>query len=198
MNCKQAHEIMNLILDGEAHPLEASAREHIQACPECRQWLAGMEHVTGCMASALDRMPQIDISAAVMARLPERHPASVERRDVLVSRRALAWMCAGWAFGLVTMLLIGLLAMPWLTTPSVGRYVVAGYTVSRTILGSVGSSVSALKPLGVAAMGLLRSYEPQALGLVRAWILLECIALGLAYLFWRARSKASGSTSVMI
>ncbi len=198
MNCRQAREIMNLVFDGERHPLESSAREHVHGCSECRQWLAGMERVIGCMASAQDRMPRIDISAAVMARLPERHPASVERRRVLISRRALTWMCAGWAFGFVVMLILGTIALQWLGTPSAGEHVVTAYGVSHTILGSVKAFVFALKPVGLAIISAAKGYQPQAMSVVRAFILLECVLLALGLVVWRIHSRLPGSMSVLV
>lgn len=199
MNCEQAHEIMNLVFDGETHALEASAREHMRDCAECGQWLAGMERVVGCMASVQERLPRVDIAAAVMSRLPERHPASVPKRRVLVSRRAMAWMCAGWAFSFVVLATVGVIGLYWLSnSPMAGQQVVTVYTVMRTLSDSAVAAVIALKPLGVAITGVMRGYQPHAITLVKASGLLDCMILAMGYAIWRRRSRIPGGMSVMI
>jgi predicted anti-sigma-YlaC factor YlaD len=199
MNCKQAHEIMNLVFDGETHALEASAREHMRDCAECRQWLAGMERVVGCMASVQERLPRMDIAAAVMSRLPDRHPASMPRRRVLVSRRALAWMCAGWAASFVVLSALGVIGLYWLShSPLAGQQVVAAYAVMRAVADSAVAVVIALKPLGVAIAGVMRGYQPHAITLVKASGLLDCMILAMGYAIWRRRSRILGGMSIMI
>jgi predicted anti-sigma-YlaC factor YlaD len=199
MNCKQTHEIMNLVFDGEAHALEASAREHIRSCADCRQWLAGMERVAGCMASVQEQLPRVDIASAVMSRLPERHPASVEKRRVLVSRRALAWMCAGWAVSLVVLAALGVIGLCWLSrSPSAGQQVVAAYAVMRAVADSAFAVVIALKPLGIAITGVMKGYQPHAITFAKVSGLLDCMIFAMALMVWRRRSRIPGSMSVMI
>ena len=198
MNCKQAREIMNLVFDGETHALEAGAREHMRDCAECRQWLADTERLLGCMASVQERLPRMDISAAVMSRLPERHPASVQTRRVLVTRRAMAWMCAGWAFSFVVLAALGVIGIHWLSSsPLVGQQVVTMYTLMRTLSDSVVAVVIALKPLGVAITGVMRGYQPHAISLVKASALLDCMILAMGYAIWRRRSRIQGGMSIL-
>ncbi len=198
MNCKQAREIMNLVFDGEMNPLEAGAREHCGACRECGQWMAGMERVTECVTSARKQLSQPDIATLVMSRLPARHPASVERRRVLISRRALSWMLMGWAAAFCIMVVLGAVAFKWLGTPIAGERVVQSYSVSRTIAQTTAAIVGAFKPLGAAVGSVAVGYRSDAVDLAIALVLLEIMILIMGCAVWRRHSKISGSMSVLV
>lgn len=198
MNCKQAREIMNLVFDGEAQPLEANAREHVGECRECRQWLAGVERVVECVVSARAQIPQVDIAALVMSRLPARHPASVQRPRALVSRRAVSWMLIGWAAAFCIMVVLGALAFRWLGTPSAGERVVQSYSAVRGIAETSAAVLGVFKPLVTAVGSVAVGYRSDAVNLFVALVLLESMVVITGCAVWRRRSKISGSMSVLV
>ena len=198
MNCKQSREIMNLVFDGETHPLEANAREHIGECQECRQWLAGMERVAECMSSEREQLPEVDIDSSVMARLPARHPASVQRPRVLISSRAMSWMLIGWAAAFCIMVMLGAMVFKWLGTPSAGERVVQSYSAIRGITETSAAVLGVFKPLVTAVGSVAVGYRSDAVNLLVALALLESMVVITGCAVWRRHSKISGSVSVFI
>lgn len=99
MNCTQARNILNEVLDRESPAEEHLAREHLHTCGDCRKWWSALEAAGSLLSGTDEEQAARDIAAAVMARLPERHPASVSagRERRLLS--TLAWVAGAWLLG---------------------------------------------------------------------------------------------------
>lgn len=139
MNCDKAREIVNTLMDGDAHSQGAAARQHLTVCAECREWHAGMLQVLQALDEARDDVPAADISAAVMARLPDRHPASTRVwRPSSYPRLVLAWLGASWVAGLLVLAALGLAVYGRIASVSADRIVVGIMDFMRTALGVLG------------------------------------------------------------
>lgn len=99
MNCTQARNILNEVLDRESPAEEPLARKHLHTCGDCRKWWSALEAAGSLLSGTDEEQAARDIAAAVMARLPERHPASVSagRERRLLS--TLAWVAGAWLLG---------------------------------------------------------------------------------------------------
>jgi predicted anti-sigma-YlaC factor YlaD len=198
MNCTQTREIMDAVLDGSEHSQAASARTHMAGCEDCREWLASAERAAEMITCASARLPQIDISMRVMSQLPDRHPASVPAQRVWVSRRALAWMAAGWAVATCALITLGVAAVRWLDTVSCGEHVMQSYAGMRTIAETTTAVFAALRPVATAVTRVAEGYRADAVTLLCAFLLLESMILIMGCAVWRRRSRIPGSMSVLV
>lgn len=199
MNCKQAREILNSMLDGEGHPRIADAREHVRLCAACREWLAGTERTLQIVESHLADIVAPDIAASVMSRLPDRHPAGVgSRRRALNWKRGLIWVGASWLVGLLAVAAVGFGVRHWLTAPAVGEHVVTVYGLTRAVQPIAGSIVGALRPVLAVSRDLLSGIRPYALTTGLAFLALDSALLIAAYLIWRRKWRIPGTMCVLV
>jgi len=201
MNCTKAREILNSLIDGEEHTRAAEAREHTRQCAACREWNAGMERTLQLMEASPDVPPELDVAAAVMARLPERHPASVTRPEGRrFSKRVLVWVGAGWLIGVTALIVAGFGLWNLLPEESMAGAVVRTYgsvqtaglllesvlTGSWTLIAAVRSIVTGV---GAAAGGL---------GLLMIQLLVfDTAVLLVITVMWRRRRAAAGVHSIL-
>lgn len=201
MRCAKAREILNLLMDGEEHARAEEAREHVRLCAACRQWHAGMERALRLLEASPDVPKEPNIAAAVMARLPARHPASVTRPERRWhSRRVLIWVAAGWLIGVMALITTGLGLSKLLPEDSVAGAVVRAYGSAR-IAGSLFEGVlvafgtlttsakSILMGMGVAAAGL-GSLAIQVL-------VFDAAVLLVIVVVWRRRRTVAGMFSTL-
>lgn len=151
MNCRYAREIINLVIDGEGHPLAAEAKAHVAECESCREWNVGMEQALGLLQSA-EAPPMPDIAAMVMSKLPAQHPAST--RQALTPQKALSWLGAGWLVGAAVLAILMFAILPTLNIDGLGH----GISVAKTILSPVSTALGAVRAtasvLGHGALGV--------------------------------------------
>lgn len=98
MNCSEAREIIQNILDGNMDSDCIQVNEHIAGCAECRKWKAEMESVVRIMGADEHPSDEIDISMYVMSALPARHPAAIMHKSI---SRSLVWILGCWFIGLL-------------------------------------------------------------------------------------------------
>ncbi len=149
MNCDKAREILNGVLDGETHPLASEAARHAQECTACREWQAGMSEMCRIIDEGRDDLPVVDIVGAVMARLPDAHPASRHAAGVRYPRPVLAWLGASWLAGLVILSALGFALYGWM----------ASWSVDRIVVGAIGYAKTAWAVLGIVARNALSLME---------------------------------------
>jgi predicted anti-sigma-YlaC factor YlaD len=199
MNCKQAREILNSMLDGEGHPRIGDAREHMRLCAECREWLAGTERMVQIVESHGAGVFAPDIAASVMARLPDRHPAGVRsRRRAWNWKRGFVWVGASWLVGLLAVAAIGFAVCHWLTGPTVGEYVVAVYGFMRAVQPIAGSIIGAFRPVLQVSHDLLSGVAPYAVTTGLVFLALDSALLIAAYLIWRRKWRIPGTMCVLV
>lgn len=170
MNCTQARKVLHELMDGEEHHLAGLAHGHLGQCDDCRQWYSqvcqAVAHVSAC-----DGMPVNDISSAVMARLPAKHPASAtsSQRCILSSRFVLC-LGAGWLVGALVIGLVFVVGRSLMSTGMGGHVIVDSYALCKAwasvlqsgrdtavrILVSMVSAITATWPvLGTRLFGLV-------------------------------------------
>lgn len=160
MNCRYAREIINIVLDGEGHPLEAQAREHLLECDCCRDWHASVQRAMA-MLQASEAPPMPDIAAMVTRQLPASHPAS--RRGRINPRRALAWFIAAWIMGAVVVGGVAVAALPMIDVAGLGHAI----SLTKTMIRPLGEVVTAVKA-GAVVIGREAVSIARAVGLGRA------------------------------
>lgn len=191
MNCRYAREIINSVVDGEGHPLEAEAREHICACQDCREWQAGMDHVLDLLHSA-EAPPTPDIAAMVRIRLPSAHPASVRSQAAWLSpRKALSWLGASWLIGAAIVAAAVLALWPSLNIDSLMH----SFGIIKHLLLPLDAAVvvakAAAQIAGQTALGLGR-----AVGLGPALmvsLVVDLAILAVVLLIWHRRHLAASA-----
>lgn len=201
MNCRKAREILNNLIDGEEHPRAAEAREHTRQCAACREWNAGMERTLQLMEESAHVPMERDIAAAVMARLPERHPASVTRPEGRrFSKRMLISVAAAWFIGAMALVIAWFGLLNLLPEESVAGAVVRTYGfahIAGTLLESaltdfwalIAAVRSVVMGVGMAAGGL---------GLLMIQLLVfDTAVLLLIMVVWRRRRAGAGVHSIL-
>jgi len=186
MKCREAREIINSLIDGEKHPLEDEARAHVSQCASCMEWQASMERTISQIT--IERLPDVDFSAAIMSHLPERHPAS-QRVRFRITRRALAWIAACWATGLMAFLAVVLALSPERT----GGLVIKAYELSKAAIAMVGYVFGILRVVA-EAMARVPSQDFKSLFV---FIMVDSIILAAIAAIWLRRKKAHGLFMVM-
>lgn len=201
MKCKKAREILNSLLDGEHHPKAREAQDHMHLCEACRQWHASMEQVLRLAEASRDDLPEVDIASAVMARLPERHPASVARREGRrFPRRLLIWVGAAWCTGVMALITAGLGMSHWLTGESGVRALVGAYGFADSAGSSFESLLSNSGVLITAAQSILSALVLAAASLSSLIIglaMLDGAILLILMLIWRRRRAVIAVFSVL-
>ena len=199
MKCTEAREILNLLFDGEDPARGEAAKEHLSLCASCREWHAGMERVIHLADSVSADTDAPDLRAAIMARLPDRHPASARsRRRRWAWKRGLIWVGASWIIGVLAILAVGLVIGHWLAGPSVGGSVVLSYDLARATF-SVGRAIAgALGVLGGVLRDMLHGATPYAVTSCLVFLALDSALLCAAFLIWRTRRRIPGAMSILV
>ncbi len=152
MNCTQARNILNEVLDRESPAEEPLAREHLRTCADCRKWWSALESAGALLSVTADECDTPDIAAAVMARLPERHPASRRAGRVRRLLSTLTWVAGAWLLGAAVLAGCFALAGGWSLVSGLIRegFVVwgAAETVTDTLLVRL---AGCLASMGLAA-----------------------------------------------
>lgn len=74
MACERWREVLSAQLDGEQHPDDPAADDHLAGCPACRQWLDHAATVNRLTRTRLVAEPP-DLTAAILAAVPAQQPA---------------------------------------------------------------------------------------------------------------------------
>lgn len=191
MNCKEAREIINLLMDGDQHPQADQAHAHVSECASCMEWQSSMDRAMSLISA--EQLPEIDLSAAIMSRLPKHHPAS-QRRKLRMPGRALAWLAACWGAGLLALLVIGVAVSHWLTPARTGDLVIRTYDLARASISLLAVVLSAGRVVLDAVVQVL----PHESFSYLLWIVvLDSIILAAIAAIWFRRKKAHGLFIVM-
>lgn len=197
MNCKESREILNVLMDGESHALAAQAEAHAMACPDCRAWRESTENVMAFVQDDGD-MPDFDLSAAVMSKLPVRHPAAAKQARYSNSprRRLIGWVAAFFS------LLILACASVYLKTGENSIFTAVDLcqelNVIVTKLAVAAGSISLfIKPFATAISGIWAAWQNRAaLIIIGVSIADVSIMLG-AYAAWKKRSALNRIASIL-
>ena len=187
MKCSEVRRIINLLMDGEQHPQAEEARAHVSQCAACMEWQASMDRAISLISA--EELPDIDLSAAIMSRLPERHPASQPRRW-RITRRTLAWIAACWAAGLLAFLAIGFVLTGWLTPGRTETLVVGTYDFVRGFMGVLGHILAVGMVVLEAVVRIFGDHDVTSYGLT--FVLLDSIILAAIAFIWLRRKRAHG------
>lgn len=189
MNCRYAREIINLAIDGERHPLEAEARQHICECEACQGWQAGMDSALGLLAAA-GPPPMPDISALVMSKLPERHPASIPK--AVPSVQLLSWFGFAWLLGVMLVAGLFMTLLPTLNVGGLGRLISA----LPAVLSPIKDAIVIGRSIGHGALMIA-----QGIGIGKILTVPLLLDLGLvtiALLIWHRRRLITASHACLI
>lgn len=166
MNCTQAREILNILIDGEQHPRTDEARRHLAECADCAEWQAGIERSLLLLDSIRDDVPEADISAAVMASLPSRHPALRRSSGRSRFRPILVWLAASWLAGLLMLGVLGVAVYGWIASSLTGRTVVDAVGYVKTASGVLGIVAVETRSLMELSMRVIADVSPAILSLI--------------------------------
>lgn len=195
MNCVNARKILNLLIDGEEHARAQEARDHVSQCAACQEWHATMQRTLQFMDALPDVPMERSIAAAIMARLPERHPAWVAGQESRrFSKRALVWVGAGWLVGVMVLIVAGLGLSSLLNEDSLSRAVVHGYgsvhavgPLFESILARVGTLVTAID----SVLGALVLAAASLRSVIISLLVSEVAMLLVIIVVWRWRRAAA-------
>jgi len=196
MKCHEARETLNRVMDGRKEARAAAAMRHVESCAECREWRRGMQTALGALAASKAVTPSVDLSGAVMAALPARHPASLRAAPALSTRRLVLLMAGCWLLGaIMTAAGIGVWGYYFGGSP---HEVAVGAKASAEAAGSVArvglTTSSVLLSLAVNTIsGVLRN---GARGVV-AFLIVDTLVLLLAAVLWRKRRMLAGPYSIL-
>ena len=185
MKCKEAREIINLLMDGEQHSQADQAHAHVSECASCMEWQSSMD----CLVSLISapELPEVDLAPAIMSRLPEHHPAAQTRR--WLPGRALAWIGACWGAGLLALLVIGVTVSHWLTPARTGDLVIRTYDLARASISLLAVVLSA----GRVVLDAVAQVLPHESFSYLLWfVVLDSIILAAIAAIWSRRKKAHG------
>ena len=193
MKCRAAREALNNLIDGVETARAQDAREHLKGCRECRQRFEGVERMLDALAETHYDMPAMDISAAVMAQLPARHPVSAAGGRL--PWRLFAWIAALWLTGLTIITVLGAVAGGW-SLPGVISGVVA---IGRELWGGAGYGLSGIVVVARAVAGAtihicagLAVPASRLRGPLVLFLVMDSALLFAAYAILRGRHRAAG------
>ncbi len=188
MNCTQARDILDTLIDGEEHTRSDEARRHLAECAACAEWHAGIERSLLLLESIRDDVPEADISAAVMAVLPARHPASVRRPQTDAVGGVLAWVGVSWAAGAA--MLVAILA--------VGMWIGVRYAQgASSFLDSALTMFTAMSATTARALAGLGDMLVVLLAVVVPFAVLGAVMLAAVLVVWRTRRRITGTHIVL-
>jgi len=199
MKCKQAREILNLLTDGESHARADEAREHLARCAACREWKAGMEQVLSLLEAA-PSPESVDIAAAVMARLPDRHPASLRQRRSPVARVILAWTGACWLIGMAAVCGLVLMLPRWVSVDSLSGPALRAYHMTRAFEPFLGSLGTAAHSVLHAVRGLSGDIGVVITGvspLLIQFVVLDAAFLLAVFAIWWSRRRLARASHIL-
>ncbi len=188
MNCRYAREIINTLIDGESHPLEAGMRQHLRECDSCREWHSEMQRGLA-MLQASEAPPMPDIAAMVMRRLPAAHPASM--RPAFPFARALYLLAAAWLVGMIMGAALLVAVLPEVSAARLAE--VVGLT--KSVLGPMGTLVAAFKTAFAAvAQGVVSITGVIGLGTAIAVpLVIDLVIFAVLLLVWHRRQLISNA-----
>lgn len=194
MRCMQAREIIHLCMDGQEHKLSTEASRHIKECNDCRAWKAEVEAISEMLVAVRDE-PDVNLSAAIMGRLPEKHPASC--RTSVRSFPKINWMYvgAGWLMGGVVMCLV------FIALHSAGF--LSMNNLSYEFVGIGRSAMAILSVLSEAAYGIFKSlyvitrHNGSIREGIRAFLLVDSLLWICCAMIWRLRLRIGAKAGIM-
>lgn len=191
MNCKNAREIVNILMDGEEHAQGWQARVHMDTCQDCLEWYQSMTTAIGLIDDSSD-LPEIDISAAVMAKLPKQHPYA-QKAPVVKRKTLLAWIGASWAAGFAVLVLaaaVVMLRMPDIVT-EVHQYRIG---LAATLDAFFTSIPAALRAIGLTAGDVISKFGIMLFqfryGII-GFVAADSAALAMAAWLWMKRKRVT-------
>lgn len=199
MNCRQARNIINLLLDGE-YPVHADdARQHLASCASCRKWHESMERAVCVAETAPVGLIAPDLSASIMARLPERHPASLRApRRTWTWKRGLGWAAAAWVAGLVVLATTWFAVGGWLSGQDPSGSIILGYDLTRAVMSVARGLVGALGALTGVLRDALPGVAPYALTCGLIFLVLDTALLCTGIFIWRTRRRVPGAMCIFV
>lgn len=195
MDCDKAREIMNRVIDGEDHPAAGDAYQHINDCDRCAKWYLSMQNMLSTIASA-NCLPYLDLSAAIMTSLPERHPAAegMPFRDL---RRLAVWIASTSVFLSAVVVLLLVFVLRALSGDSVTQVISRMSELCGTCTAVASKMVADLCDLGLVALRTLGTVVICLYPSIMRLLLLDvALLLGIAAMCSRKR-KHTG-TSIMV
>ncbi len=182
MDCQEAREILQSMFDGNQRVDVDQAQQHIHQCVKCLEWKSDMDTLVSFMGSSLPELPEIDISTAVMSKLPTRHPAAAVQTNWSLNR-TLAWTLACWFAG--ALVLVGGVGIWMLATGTDGSELVSGIckvgtSLLRWSITQMGVATIALKAMWNAGGLLISRLFEMAQGM--KWILMLIFAVDVLLL----------------
>ena len=184
-------------MDGRDEPRAALAMQHAEGCPECAEWRREVQAAHRAMQADKLAVSGVDLSGAIMASLPARHPASYRTTPAFAARKLVILMAACWLLGAIMMAAgIGLWTHYHGTAPHV---VAASAKASAGAAGSVARSTwqasGVLLSLSVGA--IVETLARAARGILTFFIV-DTLVLLLAAIIWRKRRTLAGPFCVML
>lgn len=192
MNCDRAREILNTLLDGEVHPGASEVRRHLSECDCCRDWHASLSGVSRLLDEAREDAPEVDIAAAVMARLPTSHPASRRAPGRSYPGLILAWLGASWLLGLLMLTALGVAVYGWTASWSADRIVVGAIGHARTASGLLGIAARNALSLLEVAMRVVSDASPAIL----SFLALDALFLFAVLVIFFGRRRVVGTSAI--
>ena len=192
MNCKDAREIINVLMDGEAHPRAEEARAHVSQCADCREWQSSMDCALNLISAG--EFAEVDLALAIMSRLPEHHPASQVRKRWMPGR-ALAWIGACWAASLLAVIMIGLQIYHLLTPGWTQVAAIRAFDLTRGFMSMLSYGFSTCTALLGAILHVFEYHGITARGVTSCAlgsILLDLILLAAILAIWLKRKRTPG------
>ena len=192
MNCKEAREIINLLMDGDQHSQADQAHAHVSECAPCMEWQASMDRALSIISA--QELPEIDLAPAIMSRLPRHHPASQVRKRWMPGR-ALAWVGACWAAGLLAVVVIGLQIYHLLTPGWTQVVAIRAFDLTRGFMSMLSYGFSTCAALFGAVLRVFEYHGITARGVTSCAlgsILLDLVLLATILAIWLRRKRTPG------
>jgi hypothetical protein len=197
MNCKEAREIINLLMDGDQRSKADQAHAHVSVCDACAEWQTSMDRALDLISAG--ELPKVDLAPAIMSRLPEHHPASQVRKRWMPGR-ALAWVGACWAAGSLAVLAIGLYVYHLLTPGWAEILAIRTFDFTRACMGML-SYVLATGKVLLAAVLRVFAYQGVTARGVGSYALLsiifDFILIAAILAIWLRRKRTPGLFMVL-
>ncbi|MEN6357425.1 MAG: hypothetical protein ABFD83_10105 [Armatimonadota bacterium] len=193
MKCTDAREIIQNLMDGDQCPNARLAQEHIAECADCREWKSGIDTVIAMASEVIEDIPDIDISAAVMTRLPKRHPASVSwSLQRLVALSAACWFAGAAVLAAALSILMTATNTPFASLPTIA-YGSAKSLVSSilVIVSTMGTLIRPIADMTIAVLPGIRDFVITIKPLILLAIATDIGLLITGCLMWQQRKTTT-------
>lgn len=196
MRCHEARDVLSGAMDGREETRAELAMRHVESCPECREWHRGMEKALSALVAAKAAIPSVDLSSAIMASLPARHPASEKVAPALAARKLVLVMATCWVLGAIMMAaVIGVWAYYFGGSP---HAVAVSAKASAGAAGSVAKTGwITCRALVSSAMSVVLQILPNATRWIVTLVIVDVLVLLSAAALWRKRRTLAGPFCIL-